>query len=290
MDEQDLRALFLPFGPIYSVHIPTSALTEGESTDGDGAQTQAKRRGRGFAFVWMLSKADAAKALEGVNGTTVRAGLAARLAEEKQMKKKDVRLERKNESVKDGDDAEIVAGSKERVVAVDWALSKDRWEEEKTRLEEEAVEDVEMNDAGSSESDLSDSSSEDDEDDHGLGIDDDEDSEEDENADSEDEEDERDDDDEAPVKPQLPQTDVGTTLFVRNVPYEATEDELRHLWVLVLRVRFCNLRCMPDCVHSGLLGMLGSRSTQLQVEVEERVSRASGTRRTLIRLWRFLRH
>ena len=40
---------------------------------------------------------------------------------------------------------------------------------------------------------------------------------------------ERDEDEEAPVKPTLPDTDVGTTLFIRNVPYDATEDELRTL-------------------------------------------------------------
>ena len=41
-------------------------------------------------------------------------------------------------------------------------------------------------------------------------------------------EDERDEDDK-PIKPQLPQTDVGTTLFIRNIPYDAIEDELRTL-------------------------------------------------------------
>jgi len=34
-----------------------------------------------------------------------------------------------------------------------------------------------------------------------------------------------------PMKPQLPQTDTGTTLFIRNIPFIATEDELRALYV-----------------------------------------------------------
>ena len=41
-------------------------------------------------------------------------------------------------------------------------------------------------------------------------------------------EDSRSDADEA-QRPKLPQTDVGTTLFVRNVPFDATEEELRVL-------------------------------------------------------------
>jgi nucleolar protein 4 len=217
--EQDLRALFLPFGPIHAVHVPSTTAEDGTP------------RGRGFAFVWMLSKADAARALAGVNGTKVRAGLAARLAEEKNKKKKDARLERKKEGAEgDADDA----AAKERVVAVDWALSKDRWEEEKTKAEE-AGEDTEMDEAEASGSGSGSSSSSEegdsDDEDGGLGVDD-EDSDQDADSGSDDD-DERDEADaEAPVKPTLPQTDVGTTLFVRNVPYEATEDDLRQLYAL----------------------------------------------------------
>lgn len=209
--EQDLRALFLPFGPIHSVHVPSEVETG---------------RGRGFAFVWMLSKADAAKALEGVNGTKVRGGLAARITEDKQKRKKDARLERKKEGG-EGEGVEEEAAAKERVVAVDWALSKDRWQEEKTKLDKEGGQDAEMDEASGSGSSAS--SDEDDEDrEDGLGVDDDEASDQDAGSDDEDDEDGRDDDD-APIKPLLPQTDVGTTLFVRNVPYEASEDDLRQL-------------------------------------------------------------
>ena len=39
----------------------------------------------------------------------------------------------------------------------------------------------------------------------------------------------RSDDEEEPVKPTLPPPETGNTLFVRNVPFEATEDDLRTL-------------------------------------------------------------
>ncbi|KAJ8596892.1 RNA-binding domain-containing protein [Rhizopogon salebrosus TDB-379] len=70
------------------------------------------------------------------------------------------------------------------------------------------------------------------EDDHGDGDNDNDDENDDENDDDEDDisDEERDSDDVRPTKPQLPQTDTGTTLFIRNIPFEATEDELRTLF------------------------------------------------------------
>lgn len=67
------------------------------------------------------------------------------------------------------------------------------------------------------------------EDDHGDGDNDNDDENDDDEDDISDEE--RDSDDVRPTKPQLPQTDTGTTLFIRNIPFEATEDELRTLYV-----------------------------------------------------------
>ncbi|CAG8784737.1 15785_t:CDS:2, partial [Acaulospora colombiana] len=47
-------------------------------------------------------------------------------------------------------------------------------------------------------------------------------------ADEDDEEDvEKEDDRGLPTKPELPPPEAGTTLFIRNVPWEATEEELR---------------------------------------------------------------
>ena len=48
-------------------------------------------------------------------------------------------------------------------------------------------------------------------------------------GDEEDDEDEDEEEDQKPAKPALPAPEVGTTVFIRNVPFEATEDELRTL-------------------------------------------------------------
>ena len=44
-------------------------------------------------------------------------------------------------------------------------------------------------------------------------------------------EDEEDEDVEEPVKLTLPLPETGATLFIRNIPFHATEDELRTLYV-----------------------------------------------------------
>lgn len=105
-------------------------------------------------------------------------------------------------------------GSGPRILAVDWALSKDKWEEAKAKT---LGEELEVSGAGSESESGSDS-----EEDPELGS---------ESGEAEghwEDYEERSDAEEA-VKPTLPQTDVGTTLFVRNLPFDATEDELRVL-------------------------------------------------------------
>lgn len=81
--EQDLRAIFLPYGPIHSIHIPK---------DKDGS------KGKGFAFVWMLSKKDAEKALEKCIGMAMRAGMAEGLVYDKQKRKKVWREEKRRKA------------------------------------------------------------------------------------------------------------------------------------------------------------------------------------------------
>lgn len=219
ISEADLRALFLPYGPLHAVHFPPPP-------------------SKGFAFVWFLSKVDAERAIAGANGKVVSAGLAERLVVAKQMRKKDARvaakaaLGRKDgkreeggaDEAKSDEDAAVHLDGTERVIAVDWALSKERWEEEKRKMDE----DEDMEKAGSS----SEGSSSDEEpegsssaSDGELGLHEDSDG----NSTDEDSEEDDDPQDQTPVKPLLPATDVGTTLFIRNLPYEATEDELRTL-------------------------------------------------------------
>ena len=258
--EQDLRAIFLPYGPIHSVHIPLAsdikpehehdedAVKEEEGDAKPQIQTRTKQRSKGFAFVWFLSRKDAEKAMEGCNGMTVEAGMAETLVSDKQKKKKQRREEKKLKA-KSAQEGEAAAGEegeeedegshRKRTIAVDWALSKDKWEAEKAKLEEvhaqESGEDVEMDEedseSGDSEDDEDGSGSEKSDEEEQLGLhDDDSDasgSDEDESDSHAGEDDE--DEDEKPTKPTLPAPEVGTTVFIRNVPFEATEDELRTL-------------------------------------------------------------
>ncbi|PPQ84136.1 hypothetical protein CVT26_015169, partial [Gymnopilus dilepis] len=269
--EQDLRAVFLPYGPIYSVHIPldkgdskskpksdqleeddVKKEDEAESSTTAAAYAQRTQRNKGFAFVWMLSKKDAERAIEGCNGTVLRAGMAKELVEDKQKRKKMKRLEKKAAKAAGKKGKEIQGGEEgeedededmekdeeeggeederekddkkatERIIAVDWALSKNKWEEEKAKIQE--GEDVEMgsaSDSGSasgsdSEASGSDEDSDEEDEHEGLGVhsgssDEDSDEESDSQPGSSDDEDDR--EGEEPVKPQLPPPDVGTTLF-----------------------------------------------------------------------------
>lgn len=105
------------------------------------------------------------------------------------------------------------AGKEGRPIAVDWALSKDKWEE--TQKGKEVKEDVKP--------DIKDES------DSGSDNDEDEDSDDDEDEEDDNEEKPDVDMDEEPTKPKLPTVDVGATLFVRNLPFETTEQELGEL-------------------------------------------------------------
>ncbi|CAL1711096.1 unnamed protein product [Somion occarium] len=249
--EQDLRAVFLPYGPIYSIHIPVK---EPEAKSEDSSE-RSKLRAKGYAFVWMLSKKDAEAAIEGANGTRVRAGMAEALVRDKQKKKKLLREEKKFEKArkereakqkgKDGkvedeeeedeekgsdeegeeDEMDVLAPSAERVIAVDWALSKDKWEEAKAKIQEENDEKKEADEDANEDESGSDASS--DEEDGHIGVHHGDSDEEGSNGSRDDDEMNVDEEEENPGKPQLPPPETGTTLFVRNVPFEATEDELR---------------------------------------------------------------
>ncbi|KAJ7074374.1 hypothetical protein C8F01DRAFT_1010671 [Mycena amicta] len=218
--EQDLRAVFLPYGPVHSIHIPLDEKGKKPET-----AEPALPRTKGYAFVWMLSKKDAERAMEGCNGITISAGIAEGLVSEKQKKKKQRRIELKMKKLAAGtaeegleEDEEDETKKVERVIAVDWALSKDRWKEAEEKMEE----DVDMDDEGSDES--SKESNSDSEDENHVGVHNGDDS------DQDGSEIEADEDAGTPLKPQLPPPEEGTTLFVRNVPFAATDDELRILF------------------------------------------------------------
>lgn len=160
--------MFLPYGPILGINLPTVA---SKLPHTDPSKPAPPPRARGFAFVWFLSKNDAEKAIEGMN------------------------------------DKEV----KERKIAVDWALSKEKFEE--VKAQQEPVKEEPTEGEVKEESDV-----------EMKGEDEEE---------SEDEDDEVDveveDDEDKPVKPTLPAVEEGSTLFIRNLPFEATEEELRDL-------------------------------------------------------------
>lgn len=105
-----------------------------------------------------------------------------------------------------------------RPIAVDWALSKDQWEKaQQDGQEVKKEEDAESSSSGSSSSG-SDSESDEDSDDSS-----------DEEADEDVEMEEHEVEEEEPTKPKLPTVDVGSTLFVRNLSFDATEQELMTL-------------------------------------------------------------
>lgn len=177
----------------------------------EGGQPRVK----GFGFVWMLDKKDAEKAIEKINGTTL--------------------------GKKEGDSN---AKGKERTIAVDWALSKEKWNTEKQNMEE----DQEMRSGSTAEDDDNtdedemNSSGEDDDHDDGDGGS----SEAGDVLDSEDETEKsnsEDDDDDTHERPRLPAPDTGNTLFIRNLPFTATEDELRTLYVDFMSLEAAVDRC-----------------------------------------------
>lgn len=135
-------------------------------------------KGRGFAFVWMVSRNDAARAIEAVNGKTIQHGAAERVAY------KTALGSRGRRAAKAALDRVRAHAQPERTVAVDWSLSKKDWEAKA----DEPEDDFKEAESGGEE------------------------------------------EDEAVERPKLPAPEEGTTLFIRNLPYQATEEELRNLF------------------------------------------------------------
>lgn len=119
-----------------------------------------------------------------------------------------------------------------RVVAVDWALSKEKWQEA-TKGEEKKEGEKESSDSGSDSGSESESNSESGEEsgeessgDEGTSVV----SGSEESSNTDENEGEEEEEEEEPVKPTLPTVDVGSTLFIRNLPFETTELELNTLF------------------------------------------------------------
>ncbi|KAH0437577.1 hypothetical protein IEQ34_026216 [Dendrobium chrysotoxum] len=250
--DRDLRAVFLPFGPIYSIDVPQKVapskkeeeaaldvsnqaddeemVEEAEKTTNQAEEMEAEPnltndassvsvknptlqkqgRGRGFAFVWHVSRNDAVNAIKGLNGTEIGHG-AAEKAQVKAAKGKAGR-----DAAKKAFETVMQNAQPPRQVAVDWALSKKEWEQKKDESEagDTDVEAVDDDEEGEEEGDS-----------EPLEID----------------EDENDEENEGESKPSLPRPEEGTTLFIRNLPYQATEEELRNLFRSFGPLRYAKL-------------------------------------------------
>lgn len=217
--EDDLRALFTPYGPIHSVNIPKVTPINPESSPTEPqTPSSTKPLARGFAFVWFLSQQDAARAIEKVNGASLYAGYAADL---KFANKSQIEGRRKIRKRTKSEDA--------RVVAVDWALSKEKW----TQAQKVLKENVGEGDTMTVDEERDQGEDEDWADEHSSNSDDSASvSKGDRDGESIDGEDDADDAGEHPPSPA-----EGSTLFIRNVPFEATDDELKTLSVQISHSR-----------------------------------------------------
>ncbi|GAA97629.1 uncharacterized protein L969DRAFT_94770 [Mixia osmundae IAM 14324] len=211
ISELDLRTCVSQYGPIHSIDIP-------QTTAPSYGQAAAQSRGRGFAFVWFIRREDAQKALEGANGRKVWPGYG-------------------QEHITSA--GQVEEADRGRVMAVDWALGKRDWEAaEAGRLQadpkthEEQEQDEEMAEDRSNEPD---EASETDDADEGESESESESEEEIEDLMDSDEK----EDDEGP-KQRSSSTDAAT-LFVRNIQFEATEDELYQVFKQFGPVRYARI-------------------------------------------------
>ncbi|CAK9784974.1 hypothetical protein CC85DRAFT_267175 [Cutaneotrichosporon oleaginosum] len=276
--EADLRATFLPFGPIQAIDLPTLP----SKLPTEPGKPAPPPRARGFAFVWFMARKDAEKAMAAINGKPIKAAPNAAVAKGKQG-----RLAKKGE-VGDG-----------RPVAVDWAMSKEKFEGAKKKEETEESEDESGSgsdsdsDSSESGSDSSDSDEEESEEDAAkvdadIDMESDSDDSEEESDDDDDDEDEDDDDDEMDdddddeeaAKPKLPDTDVGSTLFLRNVPYEATEQEVGTLFRSFGPIRYAKVtmdKATGRTRGTGFVCFWNKEHADAAIEEAERVAWETGT-------------
>ena len=163
-------------------------------------------------------------------------------------------------------------GKEGRPVAVDWALSKDKWEETQKGKEGE-VKDIKP-----------DIKAEDGSDDSGSDSDSDSDEE------DEDEEEDKPDvdmEEEEPVKPKLPTVDVGSTLFIRNLPFETTEQELGELFRTFGPLRYARItidKFTGRSRGSGFVCFWNVEHADRAIEEAEKVASETGANAMPVRL------
>ncbi|GAC93349.1 hypothetical protein PHSY_000914 [Pseudozyma hubeiensis SY62] len=220
-DDDDAGVLSTPTAPAATPSAPSKPAAE---------------KGRGFAFVWMVSRNDAARAIEAVNGKPIQHGAAERAAYKSALGSRGRRF------AKAALDRVRANAQPERAVAVDWALSKKDYEAKADESEsEEDAEDADGQDADSA------------------------------------------DEDDASERPQLPAPEEGTTLFVRNLPYQATEEELRNLFRTFGPLRYAKITMDRSTGRSKGTGFVcfwqasSADAALAQAKIIERESGVSGS-------------
>ncbi|WFD42196.1 RNA recognition motif-containing protein [Malassezia psittaci] len=236
---EDLRAIFLPYGPIYDITLPTKP----EDSNSESS------RGRGFAFVWFVSRSDASRAMESVNGVSLRRGAAEQAALKKAKGKKG------RDAAKQALEKAQMSAQPARPVAVDWAISQKDW---LSRAEEEQAE-IGDSKGTSSKRAHSETESEDDSDEDEASSENESDSETSES--DEDSTDQKGDDSAGENDDDRPQnrmadTESGTILFIRNLPYQATEEELKELFRSFGPLRYAKITMDPTTKRSRGTGFV----------------------------------
>ncbi|MBW0491415.1 hypothetical protein O181_031130 [Austropuccinia psidii MF-1] len=237
--EQDLRYLFAPFGPIHSIDIPLA-----KSDD------QTISRGRGFAFVWMLSETDASRAIEKLNNSKVCTGMSQEIIQN------ETNGEKKSQKRKQKKTLEINLNDRSRTIAVDWALSKKKFEEAEIKEGQEthdehshpmSASDQEINDLEQDSEQDSDLESDKD----SIGSQSSESNLSDMSKSSHDESDPDHQENKKSIN-----DNQGTTLFVRNLSFEATEDELHALFRPFGPLRYARIVMDPKLGRSRGTGFV----------------------------------
>ncbi|TIC10731.1 hypothetical protein E3Q14_02644 [Wallemia mellicola] len=255
----DLKATFIPFGDIHSITLPTI-----EAKDGS-------LHNKGYGFVWYTFYHDAQKAIDGMNGKSVKmatseADVAAAGGTKKQRKK-------------------IAKDIEARPVAVDWALSKDQWENEQKAEEKDEKADEKDDEKMEDASDKSDESGSEDEEEEeenedqspeNSEIDDDEIMEELENESGTEESGDEDDEEEAKAPP----LEDGLTLFVRNIPFEATQEDLYDVFRKFGKLRYARVTMDYETERSrgnGFVAFWNMKDAQECLKTAEIVRATTGT-------------
>lgn len=263
--QEDLKATFIPYGDIHSITLPTIKAKDGSDHN------------KGYGFVWYTFHHDAHKAIEKMNGKPVKlatseADVAAAGGTKKQRKR-------------------IAKDVESRPVAVDFALSKEKWEHEQKADEaqddvEDKKEDEKMDedseqsaseDEKSEDNDENSSESEGSEDEDVENADDDEIMEELENESATDDSEEDDEEEKAP-----PLQD-GLTLFVRNIPFEATQEDLYEVFRRFGKLRYARITMDYETERSrgnGFVAFWDLKDAQECLKTADVVRATTGTNRT----------